>query len=67
MTERLYICMGETIKQCVPQGLCGCSMNLRDWLRKLNAYDIHFEDASDKSVIDYIYYEKGKRLEEVRR
>lgn len=63
MTERMYICMGETIKPCVPQGLCGETMNLRDWLIKLNAYDIHFEDASDKSVIDYIYYEFGKRLE----
>lgn len=63
MTERKYICMGETIKPCVPQGLCGEKMNLRDWLIKLNAYDIHFEDASDKSVIDYIYYEFRKRLE----
>lgn len=63
MTERLYICMGETIKSCVPQGLCGCSMNLRDWLRKLNAYDYQFEYASDRSAIDYIYYEFGKGLE----
>lgn len=67
MTERMYICMGETIKPCVPQGLCGESMILRDWLKNLDAYDDRFEDASDRSVIDYIYYEKGKRLEEVRR
>ena len=42
-------------------------MILRDWLKNLDAYDDRFEDASDRSVIDYIYYEKGKRLEEVRR
>lgn len=63
MTERKYECYAEFWKYGIPQDMDGEVMTLREWLIKMNAYEIHFEDASDKSVIDYIYYEFGKRLE----
>lgn len=63
MTERKYECYSEFWKYGIPQEMSGEVMTLREWLIKMNAYEIHFEDASDKSVIDYIYYEFGKRLE----
>lgn len=64
--KKTYICIGENYREDTKLGYCGDVHSLEKWLEILfpsaDAVE-YFKGDSEKEIIDYIYKNKGKRLE----
>lgn len=64
--KKTYICIGEKYREDTKLGYCGVVHSLEKWLEILfpsaDAVE-YFKGDSEKEIIDYIYKNKGKRLE----
>lgn len=62
----LYICIGENYREDTRLGFCGDVHSLKEWLKILfpSADAVsYFDGDPDSYVCDYIFNNKGKRLE----
>lgn len=68
--ERVYLCIGANWVNGYSAGMCGEAHTLGEWLDVLfptkNARE-YFTGDTEKSIIDYIYTNTGKRLERIKR
>lgn len=71
--NKRYMCIGENFGYDCDIGYCGDIKNLKDWLMCLfpnKSEDFvldYFKHDSNRSIIKYIYDNKGKRLEEIKK
>lgn len=65
LCDRRFICISESVKYGVKQGLCGDIHTLKDWVSLLFGEEGHvsFAGANEKEMLDYIQTYTGKRLE----
>ena len=62
--NKTFICVGESIKNGIKQGLAGDTHTLQEWIDILygSKGTFYFDAAPEKEIIDYIRDFGGKRL-----
>lgn len=64
--NKRFICVGESPREDIQQGLCGDTHTLQEWIRVLYGEIgvAYFDGAPNKKIIEYILKNGGKRLKE---